>query len=108
MDRNKINAAVEFFTNNEYYRKKYDEAPSDTCRERIALEFYFSTFWDEAHDDENFFRMNNEVESRLDLTDWKYLLKYQGNNPGIIKIKQKIRELEQATQKRRHKNHENV
>ena len=96
MDRSKISAAVEFLTNSEYWKNMYSEAPSEACREKIALEFYFSTFWDEAHDDEDFFRMNDEVESRLDLTDWKYLLRYQGNNPGIIKIKQKIRELEQA------------
>ena len=96
MDRNKISAATEFFTKNEYWKKKYDEAPSEACREKIALEFYFSTFWDEAHEDPEFFRLDAETESRLDLGDWKYLLQYQGNNPGVIKIKQKIRELEEA------------
>lgn len=94
VDKNKIKAAVEFFTeNNEFYKKKYEEAPSDECREKIALGFYFSTFWDDAHEDEDFFRLSDQIDDKLSLEDWEYLLKYQGNNPGRVKIKQKIKEL---------------
>ena len=94
VNQEKIDAAVEFFTgNNDFYKEKYEGAPSDECREKIALGFYFSTFWDEAHEDEEYFKLRDEIESKLTLEDWKYLAKYQGNNPGMAKIMQKIKEL---------------
>ena len=90
----KLNAAVEFFTeNNDFYKEKYENAPSEECKKKIALGFYFSTFWDDAHEDEDFFRLSDEIDDKLTLEDWEYLLKYQGNNPGRAKIKQRIREL---------------
>lgn len=93
MDKSKVEAAKELFSENSYLNDMYENAPSEECKERIALTFYYSTFWDEAHDDEEFFKALQDVEDKLDVEDWKYLLKYQGNNPGRVKIKQKIREL---------------
>lgn len=94
VDKEKIDAAVEFFTETSgFHKEKYENAPSDACREKIALGFYFSTFWDDAHEDEEYFKLRDEVESKLTLEDWTYLLKYQGNNPGYAKIVQKIKEL---------------
>lgn len=93
VDKKKLDAAVEFFCQNDFWKKVYEEAPSDECKEHYALDFYFSTFWDDAHEDEDFFKMSDENEAKLNLEDWKYLLQYQGNNPGRVKIKQKIKEL---------------
>jgi len=93
MDKSKVNAATELFSENKYWNDMYENAPSEACKERIALNFYYSTFFDEAQDDEEFFNHLQEVEDKLDIDDWKYLLKYQGNNPGVVKIKQKIKEL---------------
>ena len=96
MDKSKVNAAVEFFTENPYWKEIYENAPSEECKKHIALNFYYSTFFDEARDDEEFFKLSEDVDNSLSLDDWKYLLKYQGNNPGVVKIKEKIRELTQA------------
>ena len=94
VDKKKVDAAVEFFTEtNGFYKKKYEEAPSDACRKKIVLEFYFSMFWDMAHEDEDFFRLQDETEHKLDLNDWQYLLKYQGHNPGVVKIRKNIERL---------------
>ena len=97
VDKEKLDAAVEFFCQNDFWKQVYEEAPSDNCRKYYALHFYFSTFWDDAHEDEDYFRSCDETEDLLNLEDWKYLLKYQGNNPGVIKIRQKIRELSENT-----------
>ena len=93
MDKSKVEAARELFSENSYWDDIYENAPSDACKEYLALTFYFSTFWDEAHEDEEFYKAMQEVQEKLELDDWKYLLKYQGNNPGRVKIKQKIKEL---------------
>ena len=93
MNWKKVDAAVEFFVRNPFWRKFYENAPSEPCRRRVALDFYFSTFWDDAHEDEAFFREMEKTEAELGLEDWKYLLKYQGNNPGRVKIRKKIEEL---------------
>ena len=93
VDEKKVKAAVEFFMHNEFWKKVYEEAPSDKCRESYALTFYASTFIDDAREDEDFFKKRDDVEDQLDLEDWKYLYKYQGNNPGKLKIKNKIKEL---------------
>ncbi len=95
MDKSKVDAARELFSENSYWKDIYDKAPSEACKERIALNFYYSTFFDEANADDTFAEEVEKVESKLDLEDWKYLLKYQGNNPGVVKIKQKIAELSQ-------------
>ena len=95
MDKKKVNAAVEFFTRNPYWKKMYEEAPSDKCRERIALTFYYSTFFDEANADGTWAEAMKAAEDALKLEDWKYLLKYQGNNPGKLMIRKRIEELEE-------------
>ena len=95
MDKKKVNAAVEFFTRNPYWKKMYEEAPSDKCRERIALTFYYSTFFDEANADGTWVEAMKSAEDELKLEDWKYLLKYQGNNPGKLMIRKRIEELEE-------------
>ena len=95
MDTSKIAAARELFSENEYWKKMFEDAPSDECKMRIALNFYYSTFYDEAKDDQEFFDTLQAVEDQMDIDYWKYLLKYQGNNPGVVKIKQKIAELSQ-------------
>lgn len=93
MDKSKVEAARELFSENSYWNNIYEKAPSDVCKMRLALTFYASTFYEEASQDEEFFETLQEVEDNLGLEDWEYLLKCQGNNPGRVKIKQKIKEL---------------
>ena len=94
IDKQKVDAAVGFFTGSPYWKEMYENAPSDRCRERIALTFYYSTFFDEADADGSYTEARKAAEDGLSLEDWKYLLKYQGNNPGRLLIRKRIRELE--------------
>ena len=90
VDEEKIQKAVETFCKNPYWQKYYDDAPSDACRRKIALDFCRSLFF-EPKEREPF----EEAEKDFTVDDWKYLLKYCGNNPLYTKYKNKIKELEQ-------------
>ena len=61
---------------NPYWREYYEDAPSDKCRELIAMEFYYSEF----ELDETAAELDR-IEEELSLEDWRYLLKWCGNNP---------------------------
>lgn len=83
--------AINQFTKNPYWREEYETAPSDICKQRVALDFCFSTYYGQGYNDDD---ERKRLESQLDLGDWKHLLKYSGNNPWRTKCKQKIAELE--------------
>ena len=43
-------------------------------------------------------RERKDLETRLDLEDWKHLRKYAGNNPWLTKCCEMIRKLEHHLQ----------
>ena len=63
---------------NPFWREYYENAPSEKCRELIALEFRYS---DDDGDLEELLREMESVEEELGLEDWKHLYRYCGNNP---------------------------
>ena len=73
---------------NPFWREYYELAPSEKCRELIALEFIYS----EYQSDEVIQEMR-QTEKELDLEDWQYLYRYCGNNPRKQMIHDRIREL---------------
>ena len=73
---------------NPYWQEYYEQAPSEKCRELIALEFMYSEFGT----DEIIHEME-EVEKELCLVDWQHLYRYCGNNPRKKMIRDRIREL---------------
>ena len=78
---------------NPYWGEYYNNAPSDLCKEYIETYFYAS----DTEDDDAFAKMD-EIEPKLSLEDWKYLLKYS-TGPEKGKITKKIAELEAAQNK---------
>ena len=87
-----ISDAIESATSNPYWKECYETAPSDICKERIAIDFCYSKYGDGYNDDAE----RTRLESQLDLADWKHLLKYSGNNPWRSKCRKKVMELEEA------------
>lgn len=75
MDR-KVAENLKKWMKNPYWRKYYEDAPTEKSRELIALEFYYS----EYELDETIAELDR-IEEELSLEDWKYLLKWCGNNP---------------------------
>ena len=74
---------------NPYWREYYETAPSDECKEFIALEFMFN----DTEDDE-IAEMMDEAESKLKVEDLKHLAKYEGNTPRLEELKQRIAKME--------------
>ena len=84
------NRVVNEWLKNPSWRKYYETAPSDKCRELIVLEFMYSD--DEGETEEILWEMNR-VEAELKLADWQHLFRYCGNNPRKKKIHDRIVEL---------------
>ena len=82
---------LEEWLENPAWRKYYEKAPSEQCREFIALEFLYS----EEESDEIAAAMD-EKEKGLTIQDWKHLYKYCGNNPRKTFIQKKIRDGDQG------------
>ena len=93
-----VDKAVEHFIANPAYGEEYNTAPSDSCKERIAFSYCNSIYnWESFFSSiEEFKAERDKIESKLDIKDWKHLLKYSGNNPWHSKCLKKIKELEAA------------
>ena len=74
---------------NPFWREYWETAPSERCRELIALEFYYSEYM--THEAVEAMR---SLEESLSLEDWKHLYRYCGINPRRGFIAKRIRELE--------------
>ena len=83
--RDRIQAVLDLYLENPFWKEYYEKAPSDTCREYIKLEFYNSQY-----EEKELINSKYEVEERLTLTDWKHLLHYCGNNRRREVIKRKM------------------
>ena len=70
---------------NPHWRAYYEGAPSEKCRERIALEFLLS----EEETEETAAELDR-TEAGLSLEDWRYLYRFSGNNPERKKIHDRI------------------
>ena len=73
--------------NNPYWAGYYREAPSQLCKDYIALQFLYS----DTGEDETA-RELDRMEECLGLDDWKHLLKYSASGPERGKILGKIGE----------------
>ena len=82
---------LEEWLENPAWREYYETAPSEQCREFIALEFLYS---DEESDE--IAAAMDEKEKGLTIQDWKHLYKYCGNNPRKTFIQKKIRDGDQG------------
>ena len=86
--KEKLQEKLEEWLENPAWQEYYEKAPSEQCREFIALEFLYS---DEESDE--IAAAMDEKEKMLTIRDWQHLYKYCGNNPRKTFIRKKIREL---------------
>ena len=75
---------------NPYWKKYYEEAPSDSCRQYIALDFRYSDTEDEEVADE----MDALLE-KLRAEDFHHLAAYAGNNPERAALMERAEEMEE-------------
>ena len=73
---------------NPYWREYFEKAPSEKCREVIALEFLYS----ELEEDEVLEQLD-EADKELKLEDWQHMYRYSGNGPEKKRIHDRIVEL---------------
>ena len=85
---NKNAEILQEWLENPYWREYYEKAPSEKCREVIALEFVYSEL-----ETEEILEELEAAEKELALEDWQYLYRYCGNNPRKKKIHDRIVEL---------------
>ena len=74
---------------NPHWKKYYEEAPSDTCRQYIALDFRYSDTEDEEVAEE----MDALLE-KLRAEDFRHLAACAGNNPQKAAFLKRAEELE--------------
>ena len=81
IDRNEVREILEETMENPFWAEYYNKAPSDRCREFIALEFYNSEY-----EDEETGAAMDAIEDEMDIDDLRHLYRYCGNNPrkGIL------------------------
>ena len=89
IDTKEVKSILDDTLENPYWAGYYNGAPSDKCKEYIALQFYYSEY-----EDDDAAEAMDAMEADLTLDDWKHLLKYAGNTPEHGRILKKIEALE--------------
>ena len=89
-DMNAVQENLREWLENPAWAEYYSGAPSDRCREFIALEFYCS----EYEDDEEAWTELDEIEDTLDAEELRHLYRWCGNNPRKGILARKIAERE--------------
>ena len=87
-----VENAKEVFLQNPYWKKVYDEAPSEESRRHCELDFYNSWYLGSKDG----IAEQRRLEKNMTLEDWKYLLKYSANSPFRKKCKENIERLSNA------------
>lgn len=85
--------AVERFLENPFWKKYYEDAPSEACKKYIELEFTNSMSVADGKGMLDIKEESQKCEDAFGIEDWKHLAKYAGNNPFRGKCLKKIREL---------------
>ena len=89
IDRDDLQKNLEEWLKNPYWAEYYRGAPSDRCREFIALEFYNS-----EEEDEEVGEAMDEIEEQMNAEELRHLMNYCGNNPRKGILARKIAEKE--------------
>lgn len=89
IDRDDLQKNLEEWLKNPYWAEYYRSAPSDRCRQFIALEFYCSEY-----EDGEVGEVMDEIEERMNAEELRHLMNYCGNNPRKGILARKIAERE--------------
>ena len=76
LDRDEIRKNLEDWMGNPFWAEYYNGAPSEKCREFVAMELYYS----ETENEEAGEAMD-AVEAVLEIPDLRWLMDHCGNNP---------------------------
>lgn len=87
LDEKKVNKAIEVFCVNPYWRRYYKEAPTEVCKQRVALDFCYSLYREPESK-----ALYEALEAQFGLEDWKHMLRFCGNNPLRTKYRKKVEE----------------
>ena len=88
-DTEKVRENLAEWLKNPSWAEYYGGAPSERCREFIALEFYCS-----EEEDEEVGEAMDEIEERMNAEELRHLMNYCGNNPRKGILARKIAEME--------------
>lgn len=93
-EKEKMEKAVEKATKHPYWKKMYENAPSEESKDYIRYTFYSSEYYDpDAEDAAEFDKLQEKVESALKAEDWEYLKGMSPNSPFVGYCNQRIKEL---------------
>lgn len=88
-DREDIQRNLEEWLKNPFWAEYYRSAPSDRCRQFIALEFYNS-----GKEDDEACEAMDAIEEQMNAEELRHLMNYCGNNPRKGILARKIAEME--------------
>ena len=88
-DREEIQENLKEWLENPSRAEYYHSAPSERCREFIALEFYYSEY-----EDEEVLPDMDAIEEKLDAAELRHLAKWCGENPRKGILLRRIAEME--------------
>ena len=91
-DKDKLKKSIEKTEKNPYWKKAYEEAPSDECKDYLEFTFYWSDYPDDA-DDGEWDEKQAEIEGKLSVGDWEYLSGIAPGSPLVGYCNQKIKEI---------------
>ena len=87
VSKGNMKKAVDAYIKNPTWKAYYNGAPSETCKEFIALEFCYSL----DIDADAALKQSKALESKLSKEDWAHLYKYAGNTPFAAKCKKNMK-----------------
>ncbi|MCR4622056.1 MAG: hypothetical protein K5663_08235 [Clostridiales bacterium] len=84
--------AAKLFLRNPYWKRYYDDAPSEYSKRYVLLSFFWSETRDETKVDEAI-KQAKELEKHFSIADCRHALRYCGNNPKVVYWRERIKEL---------------
>ena len=93
-DGEKLKKSMESAMRHPFWKKMYEDAPSEECKEYLKYTYYSSDYYDpDAADAKDFIELKDSIEQRLSAGDWEYLKGMAPNSPFVGYCNQKIKEL---------------
>jgi len=93
-EQKKMEKSVAEAMESPYFKKEFDEAPSEECRDYIRYTYYSGDYYDpDAENVKYFDDLQEKVENALSADDWEYLKRLAPNSPFVGYCDEKIKAL---------------